>query len=100
MNNTNDMATLWPPIGMDLDAAMSDAEDVLGGLSDPAIDVDGSFWVDPVLVSGTAELGFNHDRGQIKVLADDPNTAEYMSQVGGLWRLTRGPTVREFPICA
>jgi hypothetical protein len=40
MNNANDMATWWPPIGADLDAAMSGAEDVLADLSDPAVDLD------------------------------------------------------------
>jgi superfamily II DNA or RNA helicase len=35
------MATWWPPIGIDLDTAMPGAEDVLGGFSDPAVDVDG-----------------------------------------------------------
>jgi hypothetical protein len=40
MNNTNDVATWWPRIGVDLDAAMSGAEDVLEDLSDPAADLD------------------------------------------------------------
>jgi superfamily II DNA or RNA helicase len=40
MRNTNDMATSWRRIGMDLDAAMSGAEDVLEDLSDPASDLD------------------------------------------------------------
>ncbi len=40
MNNTNDTATWRPPIGTDLDAAMSGVEDVLGDLPDLDIDVD------------------------------------------------------------
>jgi superfamily II DNA or RNA helicase len=43
MRNTNDMATSWRRIGMDLDAAMSGAEDVLEDLSDPASDLDSPY---------------------------------------------------------
>jgi superfamily II DNA or RNA helicase len=43
MRNTNDMATSWRRIGMDLDAAMPGAEDVLEDLSDPASDLDSPY---------------------------------------------------------
>src|SRR5690606_33760784 len=42
MPNTNDMGAWRPPLDTDLDTAASSAEDVLGDLFDPVVDVDGS----------------------------------------------------------
>jgi superfamily II DNA or RNA helicase len=40
MNNTNDTAMWWPPIGIDIDAAIASTEDVLADLTEPAVGVD------------------------------------------------------------
>ena len=63
------------------------------------IDVDGAFWGKPEFRSGPTKLGFTHDRGTIEVSPSDPDSATYTTEAGGIVRLSRGGSEREFTIC-